>query len=36
MSLKFEILGRSGKARRGRLHTKHGIVNIKILAFMGF
>ena len=27
MSLKFEILGRSGKARRGRLHTKHGIVN---------
>lgn len=27
MSLKFEILGTCGKARRGRLHTKHGTVN---------
>lgn len=26
MSLKFEIIGRQGKSRRGRLHTKHGIV----------
>ena len=27
MSLKFEILSRSGKSRRGRLHTKHGVIN---------
>lgn len=27
MSLKFEIIGRQGKARRGKLHTKHGIVD---------
>lgn len=27
MSLQFEILKKHGKARRGRLHTKHGIVN---------
>jgi len=27
MALKFEILKRQGKSRRGRLHTKHGIIN---------
>ena len=27
MSLHFEILKTSGKSRRGKLHTKHGIVN---------
>ncbi|MBS4774177.1 MAG: tRNA guanosine(34) transglycosylase Tgt [Proteobacteria bacterium] len=27
MSLQFEVLKKHGKARRGRLHTKHGIVN---------
>lgn len=27
MSLQFEILKKHGKARRGRLHTKHGVVN---------
>lgn len=27
MALKFEILHTRGKARRGQLHTKHGIVN---------
>ena len=27
MALQFEILQKQGKARRGRLHTKHGIVN---------
>ena len=26
MSLKFEIIGRQGKSRRGRLHTRHGVV----------
>ncbi|MBR4106414.1 MAG: tRNA guanosine(34) transglycosylase Tgt [Alphaproteobacteria bacterium] len=27
MSLQYEILAKNGKARRGKLHTKHGIVN---------
>lgn len=27
MALKFEILKKQGKSRRGRLHTKHGIVD---------
>lgn len=27
MTLKFELLAQDGKARRGKLHTKHGIVN---------
>ncbi len=27
MSLKFEILNKSGKSRRGKLHTKHGTIN---------
>lgn len=27
MSLQFEVLKTHGKARRGRLHTKHGVVN---------
>lgn len=27
MSLKFDIIAQNGKARRGKLHTKHGIVN---------
>ncbi len=27
MSLKFEIIKKTGKARRGRLYTKHGVVN---------
>lgn len=27
MALKFEVLKKSGKSRRGRLHTKHGIVD---------
>lgn len=27
MALKFEILAQCGKARRGRIYTKHGIVN---------
>lgn len=27
MGLKFEILATSNKARRGKLHTKHGIIN---------
>lgn len=27
MSLQYEILAKDGKARRGKLHTKHGIVN---------
>lgn len=27
MALQFEILAKDGKARRGKLHTKHGIVN---------
>ena len=27
MSLKYEIIKTTGKARRGKLHTKHGIVN---------
>ena len=27
MALKFEVLAVDGKSRRGRLHTKHGIVN---------
>ncbi|MBQ8677102.1 MAG: tRNA guanosine(34) transglycosylase Tgt [Alphaproteobacteria bacterium] len=27
MALKFEITAKCGKARRGRLHTKHGIIN---------
>lgn len=27
MALKFEVLKKSGKSRRGRLHTKHGVVD---------
>ena len=27
MALKFEIIAKQGKSRRGRLHTKHGIIN---------
>lgn len=27
MSLKFEIIKKTGKSRRGRLYTKHGVVN---------
>ena len=27
MTLEFELLAQNGKARRGKLHTKHGIVN---------
>ena len=27
MALKFEILKKSGKSRRGKLHTKHGVVD---------
>ena len=27
MALKFEIIAKQGKSRRGRLYTKHGIIN---------
>lgn len=27
MALKFEVLKKSGKSRRGRLHTKHGVID---------
>lgn len=35
MSLKFELLKTSGKARRGRLHTAHGIIETPIFMPVG-